>query len=98
MLIAGTALWNVAAALGPHQSPSERNWSGPLFALDVVPASGRFTALVWGSAISRGRGLLPGAPCSTSSPRSVYNLISDVVGGLHGIVVLDDEDALRVSV
>ncbi len=87
MLIAGTALWNVAAALGLI-STVERNIRS-LFALTSFQLR-PFTALVWGSTIA-------GALCFLGAlfnvfAAVVYNLISDVVGGLQ-IVVLDDEDA-----
>jgi len=87
MLIAGIALWNVAAALGIIDT-IERNIKS-LFALTSFQLR-PITALVWGSVIT-------GCVCFLGVMFNVfaalvYNLISDVVGGLQ-VIVLGDEDA-----
>jgi Transmembrane domain of unknown function (DUF3566) len=87
MMIAGTALWNVAAALGIIDT-IERNVKS-LFALTSFELR-PITALVWGSVIG-------GCFCFLGTlfnvfAALVYNLISDVVGGLQ-LIVLGDEDA-----
>jgi len=87
MLIAGTALWNVAAALGIIDTV-ERNVKS-LFALTSFQLR-PITALVWGSAIA-GAVCFFGLLCNVFFAL-VYNLISDVVGGVQ-VVVLGDEDA-----
>jgi Transmembrane domain of unknown function (DUF3566) len=87
MLIAGTALWNVAAALGII-STIERNIR-TLFALTSFQLR-PITALLWGSVIG-------GCVCFLGVMFNVfaalvYNLVSDVVGGVQ-LIVLSDEDA-----
>ncbi len=84
MLIAGSALWNVAAAFGIVVDGEKLVRS--LFALTTFTLR-PITALVWGSVIG-------GAVCFLGVLFNVfaavlYNLISDVIGGIQVIVVSD---------
>jgi Transmembrane domain of unknown function (DUF3566) len=84
MLIAGAALWNVAAAFGVVTDGEKLVRS--LFALTTFTLH-PLTALGWGSVIA-------GAVCFLGVLFNVlaavlYNLISDVVGGVQVIVVSD---------
>jgi hypothetical protein len=84
MIIAGAALWNVAAAFGVITDTDKLVRS--LFALTTFTLH-PITALLWGS-------LIAGAVCFLGVlfnvfAAVVYNLISDVVGGVQVIVVTD---------
>lgn len=87
MLIAGTVLWNVAAAFGVISIIEKLVRS--LFALTSFQLH-PLTALAWGSAIA-------GAFCFIGLLLNVlaavlYNLIADIVGGLQ-VVVVSDQDS-----
>ncbi len=84
MLVAGTVLWNVAAAFGVITDGEKLVRS--LFALNTYILH-PITAFLWGSVIA-------GAVCFLGVLTNVlaavlYNLISDVVGGVQVIVVSD---------
>jgi Transmembrane domain of unknown function (DUF3566) len=84
MLVAGTVLWNVAAAFGVVTDGEKLVRS--LFALTTFTLH-PITAFFWGSTIA-------GAVCflgvlSNVLAAVLYNLISDVVGGVQVIVVSD---------
>ena len=84
MLVAGTVLWNVAAAFGVVTDGEKLVRS--LFALNTFTLH-PLTAFWWGSVIA-------GAACfigvlSNVLAAVLYNLISDVVGGIQVVVVSD---------
>ena len=84
MIIAGAGLWNVAAAFGVITDAEKLVRS--LFALTTFTLH-PVTALLWGAVIA-------GAVCFLGVlfnvfAAVVYNLISDVVGGVQVIVVSD---------
>ncbi len=84
MLVAGTVLWNVAAAFGVITDGEKLVRS--LFALNTYTLH-PIAAFLWGSVIA-------GAVCFLGVLANVlaavlYNLISDVVGGVQVIVVSD---------
>lgn len=84
MLVAGTVLWNVAAAFGVITDGEKLVRS--LFALTTFTLH-PLTAFFWGSVIA-------GAVCFLGVLFNViaavlYNLISDVIGGVQVIVVSD---------
>jgi len=84
MLVAGTVLWNVAAAFGVVTDGEKLVRS--LFALNTFVLH-PLTAFWWGSVIA-------GAACfigvlSNVLAAVLYNLISDVVGGIQVVVVSD---------
>jgi hypothetical protein len=86
LLVAGAVLWNVAAAFGVITTLEKLVRS--LFALSSFKVH-PLAALAWGAAIG-------GALCFIGIVVNVlaavlYNLISDIVGGLQ-VVVLSDED------
>jgi hypothetical protein len=86
LLVAGTVLWNVAAAFGVITTFEKLVRS--LFALTTFKVR-PMAALAWGAAIG-------GALCFIGILLNVlaailYNLISDIVGGLQ-VVVLSEED------
>jgi len=87
MLAAGVVLWNVAAAFGVINTVDKLVRS--LFALTSFRLH-PLTALAWGSAIGGlfcFLGLLFNVAAAV-----LYNLISDVMGGIQ-VIVVGDEDA-----
>lgn len=86
LVVAGTVLWNVAAAFGVITSIEKLVRS--LFALTSFKLH-PLTALIWGSAIGAVLcfiGVLANVLAAT-----LYNLISDIVGGVQVFVVGDSE-------
>ena len=84
MIIAGIALWNVAAAFGVITDGEKLVRS--LFALNTFTLH-PITALLWGAVVA-------GAICFLGVlfnvfAAVVYNLISDVAGGVQVMVVSD---------
>ncbi len=87
LLVAGAALWNVAAASGVIKGLDKLVRS--LFALTSFQLH-PLTALEWGGAIMAAMcfvGVLFNVMAAV-----LYNLISDIVGGLQ-VTVIGDEDA-----
>jgi hypothetical protein len=87
LIVAGTVLWNVAAALGVITSAEKLIRS--LFALTSFQLH-PLTALIWGSAI--GAVLCLVGVLVNVLAASLYNLISDIVGGAQ-VFVISDKDA-----
>ncbi len=86
MLIAGIALWNVAAAFGIISSAEKDVRS--LFALTTFQLR-PITALVYGTIIASAVCFL--GVLFNVFAAVVYNLISDVVGGVQAVVVTDQD-------
>lgn len=90
LVVAGVVLWNVAAALGVINTIDKLVRS--LFALSAFQLH-PLTALAWGAAVM-------GALCLVGLLFNVmaallYNLISDVVGGVQ-VIVVDDQAPERL--
>jgi hypothetical protein len=82
LIVAGIVLWNVAAAFGVIDTFDKLVRS--LFALTSFKIH-PVTALIWGSAVGAALCLL-GTLCNVLIA-VLYNLISDVVGGVQFFVV-----------
>ncbi|HET9060805.1 MAG TPA: DUF3566 domain-containing protein [Acidimicrobiales bacterium] len=87
LIVAGIVLWNVAAAFGVITSAEKLVRS--LFALTTFKLH-PLTALIWGSAIGAVLCLI--GVFVNMLAASLYNLISDIVGGAQ-VFVISDKDA-----